>query len=380
MNDRRLFDMGLSPKSNMCFLNGIVKMLQQEPVYDPNFDVNYKEEPFLEWRSLAPLGYPNYVVSSRDAVVWNLSANRQIKPHLHTGYHRLSLFNGEKQRATLVHVIICTIFHGFKSDDKLSVNHKDKNRLNNDADNLEWSTPKQQRANQDRSGKHKSERWVTQMDLYGNELFTWFKLKDAAKEYKLSPSNLPKACTTGSIFGGYKWKYEFGFLPGEIWAKCPIADFTDLVISNKGRYFNTISHKLGYGMYTPGGYKQVRFSVNGKVRQLLMHIAVARTFIGESFGKIPNHLDGNKINNKVENLQYATLSENVKHAHDTGLIVYNNGARYRAVNQFTKDGVFMASYPSITHASKATGCTCANIHAVCVGNRVHSLGFAWRYA
>lgn len=52
-----------------------------------------------------------------------------------------------------------------------------------------------------------------------------------------------------------------------------------------------------------------------------IHVLVARAFLGERPHKMDtNHKDGNKLNNRADNLEYCTRSENVRHAYNHGLI------------------------------------------------------------
>lgn len=66
------------------------------------------------------------------------------------------------------------------------------------------------------------------------------------------------------------------------------------------------------------GYQVVRLH-NGKGKTFKVHRLVAKAFLGEPNGLEVNHIDGDKSNNKVENLEYCTRGENLKHCWDNGL-------------------------------------------------------------
>lgn len=71
----------------------------------------------------------------------------------------------------------------------------------------------------------------------------------------------------------------------------------------------------------PSGYVRVSLSINGKSKSHLIHRLVARTFIRNHDNKpTVNHIDGDKKNNNVYNLEWATYSENHLHAFKNGLM------------------------------------------------------------
>lgn len=71
---------------------------------------------------------------------------------------------------------------------------------------------------------------------------------------------------------------------------------------------------------TTTGYKQIVLNKDKKRKTLKVHRLVAIAFIPNPENKPNvNHIDGNPHNNKVENLEWCTQSENVQHAYDTGL-------------------------------------------------------------
>gem|GEM_PF-1403396 len=71
----------------------------------------------------------------------------------------------------------------------------------------------------------------------------------------------------------------------------------------------------------PKGYVQIILCRQGKPRNYYVHRLVAEAFLGPApVDHEVNHIDGVKANNALANLEYVTRSENMQHAHDTGLI------------------------------------------------------------
>lgn len=87
-------------------------------------------------------------------------------------------------------------------------------------------------------------------------------------------------------------------------------------ITKCGRIYNSKSKKWLVGSIKSNGYR--RISIDSK--EYLFHRLVALTFIGPCpNGLQVNHIDGDKLNNHINNLEYVTSKQNNIHARKTGL-------------------------------------------------------------
>lgn len=127
------------------------------------------------------------------------------------------------------------------------------------------------------------------------------------------------------------------------------------------------------------GYLCVRVRPSGKIYKV--HRLVAMTFISNPDNKPQvNHIDGNKMNNCVNNLEWCSNRENVQHAWATGLCRarYGKNSRHKTpVNQYDINGNFIASYSTMREAAKATGTSENGISDVINKRQITSGGFIW---
>ena len=119
----------------------------------------------------------------------------------------------------------------------------------------------------------------------------------------------------------------------EVWK--PIKDYEQLYeISNTGkvrRKDSILTRSNGRQLPVKGGEMQLRDNGNGylrvklcknnKSRRVLIHRLIAEHFIPQPEGlTVINHIDGNKQNNNISNLEWTTQKENIRHARETGLV------------------------------------------------------------
>lgn len=124
-------------------------------------------------------------------------------------------------------------------------------------------------------------------------------------------------------------------------------------------------------------YKFVSLLINGQAKRMRVHRLVAMAFIPNPENKpYVNHINGDKGDNNVENLEWVTPSENTIHAVKTGLM--SNG-RKRPVIQYNLNGEKMATFESASEAARQTGGSQSKITLCCRRQRESANDYQWRY-
>lgn len=155
-----------------------------------------------------------------------------------------------------------------------------------------------------------------------------------------------------------------------------IEDYPDYSITTEG---NVISHKFGkYKTLKPSmdnlGYTTV--TLCGKIKRTYrVHTLVATAFLGNLDGNTVNHEDGDKLNNRLGNLEVMSLSANIKHAFNNNLHP-NSGVK---VEQINSEGKIVNTFESMLEAERVTGISNSHINAVARGKRRTAGGYVWRY-
>lgn len=125
------------------------------------------------------------------------------------------------------------------------------------------------------------------------------------------------------------------------------------------------------------GYLSVRLSKDGLVKQIRVHKLVALAFVPNPLGKPHiNHKDGNKHNNRFDNLEWVTPSENQQHAILNGL--RGDKLRRKTVNQYDSSGNFIRSWDGYVEIKQVLGFTPQMICHCCKGRTHTAFGYIWR--
>lgn len=307
-----------------------------------------------------------------------------MSQHINSGYYRITLFN----KGHYVHKIVASCFID-NPENKPTVDHIDHNRLNNHISNLRWATVSEQNINKNNLSETKG-RKIWRVDLETNKKIEYYdSVTLAAKwvfdngltENTSGARSAISACARNErkFSFGFKWIYEDDEIeddPDEIWKEIPseiICGNTGFIVSNKGRLKNPVGRIcITTSKECANGYPAV--SICRKKYQI--HRLVAFTFIGipEKDNMVVNHIDGNKTNSHLDNLEFITYSDNVKHAHKMGLI-----KSAKKVVQFTLDGTYITEYDSIAEATRQTSIGETSISRNCHKKLSSTHGFIFRF-
>jgi hypothetical protein len=298
-----------------------------------------------EWKPIP--GFSRYEVSN-DGLIMNIESGEILtdKPRA-GGYVTKQLTNDDgKSKTVNVHWCVCIAFHGDPPTDNHTIDHINKIRHDNRELNLKWATESEQNLNQNKTTDLKRYT-LLQIDPETNEVVgEYISIEDANKKTKLKiTSSIIKAIKIESEYKGFIWKYkDCEDLEDEIWKKIE-KEGKEIYVSNHGRIKDLKNREIHPNKMSNG---YLRIAMNSK--QQLVHRLVAQAFLENPNDlQMVNHKDSDKTNNKLENLEWISHSDNITHSWK------NNPEKYgymKKVDKVDKNGNIIESYRSIAEACR----------------------------
>lgn len=269
--------------------------------------------------------YETYSIYS-NGDVFNETTQKFLKGSIgENGYKYYRLSKNNQKKKFYAHRLVAEAF--IDNPNNLPVvNHIDGNKLNNNVENLEWVTYSQN-----------TQHWRDTSTVTHKEM-----------------------------------TYYTEDLPNEIWKK-----YNNYLVSSHGRVRNAQKNNL----LKPSmacGYCKVRLSDNGIVQDWLVHKLVYSVFTGDvDFDDyIIDHIDGNKLNNNINNLRKITVAENTLAA----LYETKTNSSAKKVLQYSLDGKLLNTFLSTREAARILNLDSSTISKVCRGvNKTHG-GFIFKFS
>ena len=147
-------------------------------------------------------------------------------------------------------------------------------------------------------------------------------------------------------------------------------------ISNLGIFKNVRTYNL-LTQRVVNGYLTISTFINNKKQTLRIHRLVAMYFVPNPQNKpYVNHIDGNKLNNNANNLEWVTAQENNLHARKLGLI--NQNKPLLATNIETGEEI---AFESLSECARFLNCNKAYVYRALNGisGRTQYKGFKFKY-
>ena len=235
---------------------------------------------------------------------------------MNSGYVSVSC-NGKLH---LIHVLMAIAFGLEKRDDQDTVDHIDNNPSNNRLENLRWASRSEQMKHSYATNKNRgSSAQRTSKPVEGRVLgaeawVPYASSAEAARSLGLNPGAISGCCSgVCKKTGGYEFRWgvanEVAVLPGEVWKP-----YESAWVSSFGRF------KSSRGVVsTPKPMKSgyVLVFCNGKLHPIHVLMAIAFGLPKRDDQVTVDHIDNNPSNNRLENLRWASMSEQVKHSYAT---------------------------------------------------------------
>ena len=248
----------------------------------------------------------NYIIYA-DGRCFSNRSNKFLTPQMSVKYPTYTLIIDGKKKKLKIHRLVAETFLE-NLDNKPIVNHKDGDTHNYNLSNLEWVTYKENIAHARATGL----------------------LSPVVQEAILYKNNI---------------------IPDEKWA--PVPNYPNYKASNKGRILNVHTQRLLRTPLDNLGYPHVNLWKQGRGKTHQVHKVVFNSFFPQivTEGKVVNHIDGDKTNNQLENLECVTYQENNLHAE----YIVKTHRSSKAVVMMDKEYNIEQIFPSIAEASRKTG-------------------------
>jgi hypothetical protein len=323
----------------------------------------------IEWKIIK--NYPHYKISEFGDI-YSAKTNKLMKLKLNLyGYFIIKLTNYDGEKNMYIHRVVYDTFKSIIDNTKV-IDHIDRNKQNNHISNLREITVAENNKNCNRQKPIPAK--IHQYSLNNKFIKEWNSFSEIRNELSICTDNIMKCCLG-------KRDSSNGF----IWKNCNIITylkdfvvvntqdnnkFSNYKINKNGIIINKHNMILKFQLLV-GYYKISLINDERKKINFFVHRLIALTFLkNPNNHAIINHKDKNKMNNKIENLEWVTHTQNITHS---------QGKKIEKINPI--DNKILKIYNSINEIARDLNKSSkGNIDKALSGQRKTAYGFIWKYS
>lgn len=326
-----------------------------------------------EWKIIK--NYPDYKISNCGDI-FSVKSSQILKPTLNEGgYYKIALTNDTNKRKSMsVHRLLYNTFEGIIDEDKV-IDHIDRNKINNKLSNLREASLSENAINCEK--KKKVPRKIHQYSLDNEFIKEWNSLEEIKTELGYASKRILNCCL-GKLESVHKFIWKNPNIITDLNEFVVVNTrnnnkFSNYKINKKGIVINKHNMILTQSIHN-GYYNAGLQNDEGKLITLLTHRLVGQTFLKNPNNfEIINHIDENKLNNNIKNLEWTTHRKN---------IIHSQGKKINKID--FKSGEILKTYSSISNAAVEINknnykSICKNISATLNKRTKSSHGFKWEY-
>ncbi len=248
--------------------------------------------------------------------IYSTKTKRYLLSHIVNGYEIIILNN----KSLSIHRLVALTFIP-TIDTSLYVDHIDNNKTNNCVENLQWVTQKENIAKVEIDTSHP--RGVIKKDLEGNFIERYKSVTEAGEANGVSRYAISKNCLkVNKTCAGHIFEYEDNDKHSHEFIDTakgkPITNYENYLVFANGTIYNTKTKKTVKSVQNASGYCYVTLSKTGELKKnAYVHTLVAKAFIENPKPEIKtqvNHKNKIRNDNRTENLEWVSQSENLKHS------------------------------------------------------------------